>query len=925
MVISKSVSFFLLPLFALSLQAQSTIVRGQVTDESGAIVPGTIVTIASSSGLKKSATADTNGSYSFASLAPGDYEIAATAPQLATAAPAKITLRQAPLTINLVVRVITTTQHVTVAEEAGASLSIDAAGNASGLILKGADLDALSDDPTDLMADLLALAGPAAGPNGGSLFIDGFSGGELPPKSSIREIHINQNPFAAEYDKLGYGKIEIFTKPGSDRYHAQLDYNLGTDWWNARNPYSAFKAPLLLNEFENEGGGPLGKHASFSLDFQRNMVDNGAITNGVMLNSAFVPTPFTSVFKVKQRFTKGTPRIDYALNEKNTLIMRYSITQSSIAGAGIGNLDLPARGYDFSYINQTVQVTETAVIGSAINEMRFQYFRAAPQRIANTPAPEIQVLGAFNDGGASVGHGFDTQNNYEFQNYTTIVHGVHVFKFGGRVRGQTDDNISPQNFNGTFTFAGGTISSIELYRQTVLHLPGGLPTQFSINTGNPELSVGQVDAGIFAADDWRLRPNLTLSLGLRYEVQTNIQDWRDISPRVALAWAPAPRGTKPKTVLRLGFGAFYDRFALNNTLTAERYNGVVQQSYVVMNPTFFPNVPTIATLGGTLTTRTVQEIDSSLRAPYILQTAATLEQQLPARTTLAVTYTNSHGLHMLRSNVLPGPVFLMESSGLYNQNQVIANVNAKVNSGLSLFGFYVLNKAMSNTDGLGTFPANPHSDTGEYGPASTDVRNRVTMGGSINLRWSIRLSPFFVVQSGIPFDITSGNDPYGTTVFTARPGIATDASKPGVIQTPYGLLDPNPTPNETILPRNFGRGPGQISMNLRIGKTFGFGGERGGKSSASSSSSAPANPAQAATGRGLGSLIGAQPSSQRYSLIISMSFRNLLNHTNAGPINGNITSPLFGLANQMAGGANGEGFSENANNRRLELQTRFTF
>jgi hypothetical protein len=378
-------------------------------------------------------------------------------------------------------------------------------------------------------------------------------------------------------------------------------------------------------------------------------------------------------------------------------------------------------------------------------------------------------------------------------------------------------------------------------------------------------------------------------------------------------------------VLRMGFGAFYDRFALANTLTAERYNGVVQQSYVVTNPPFFPNVPPLSSLGGPQSSRTIQEIDSNLRTPYILQSALTLEQQLPAHTTLAVTYTNSHGLHLLRSAVLPGPVYLMESAGLYNQNQVIANVNARVNSGFSLFGFYVLNNAKSNTDGLGTFRANPSSDVGEYGPASTDVRSRVTMGGSVNLRWSIRLSPFFVVQSGVPFDITSGNDPFNTTLFTARPGIATDPSKPGVRPTKYGLLDPNPTTSEMILPRNFGRGPGQISMNLRVGKTFGFGRERGGESKSSGSPSASANPAQAATGRGLGSLIAAQPTSRRYNLIISMAIRNLLNHTNAGPINGNITSPLFGLANQMAGGANGEGFSENANNRRLELQTRFTF
>jgi hypothetical protein len=263
---------------------------------------------------------------------------------------------------------------------------------------------------------------------------------------------------------------------------------------------------------------------------------------------------------------------------------------------------------------------------------------------------------------------------------------------------------------------------------------------------------------------------------------------------------------------------------------------------------------------------------------------------------------------------------------LYNQNQLIANVTAKVNSGISLFGFYVFNKAMSNTDGVGTFPANPYNMAGEYGPASTDIRHRVTLGGSIMMRWNIRLSPFFVIQSGAPFDITSGSDPYGTTLFTARPGIPSDPSKPGLIQTAYGLLDPNPVPGETILPRNYGRGPGQIAMNLRVGKTFGFGGEKRGSKSSDTGSAPPAgNPANAATGRGLGGLISTQSGNHRYNLIVSMSIRNLLNHTNPGPINGDITSPLFGMANQMAGNTNGEGFSENANNRRLELQIRFTF
>src|SRR5579872_5600181 len=278
-----------------TLAAQSATVRGHVTDETGAVIPRAKISAVSADGATRTATADNSGGYSIGPLAPGNYQISATAPQLATAEAVRVEVAQAPVTLNLVLKVVATAQKVTVQEETGPALSTDASTNANGLVMKGDDLLALSDDPDDLAADLQALAGPSAGPSGGSIFIDGFSGGEIPPKDSIREIRINQNPFSPEYDKLGYGKIEIFTKPGSDHYHANLNYNLGTDWWNARNPFSAVKAPLLLNEFENSGGGPLGKRASFTLDAQRNMVNNGAITNGVMLNRAtLVAAPFTS-------------------------------------------------------------------------------------------------------------------------------------------------------------------------------------------------------------------------------------------------------------------------------------------------------------------------------------------------------------------------------------------------------------------------------------------------------------------------------------------------------------------------------------------------------------------------------------------------------------------------------------------------------
>lgn len=970
-------------LFSQFLFAQTATLRGQVTDESGAVIPRAKVTLNGSSGAVKSTVADNNGSYTFAGVTPGDYTVRASAPELSLV-PAKVTLRAGSQSLNLMLQVASILEKVTVQETSGPALTTDSSNSASAVVLRGPDLEALSDDPDDLAADLAALAGPSAGPNGGSIFVDGFSGGQLPPKESIREIRINQNPFSPEYDKLGYGKIEILTKPGSDKYRGTAQWNFANDFWNTRNPYSPTKAPFLLNEFEGNAGGPLTRKSSFTLDAQRNMVDNGSITNAVTIDpQTGAAQRFAGILTTPGRFTNISPRVDYQLGPNNTLMFRYGITHSDVRDNGIGGFDLISRGYHSQFTNQTVQAADTALIGRAVNETRFQYYRSATQAIANSLSPAILVLQSFNGGGTALGRTFDTQNSYELQNYSSMLKGRHSWRFGVRLRGQTDDSVSPQNFNGTFTFGGGALApvldarnqpvlgangqsqmalltSIERYRRTLLfqqigYTPaqirelGGGATQFTMNAGRAELVVRQMDVGIFAGDEWRVRPNLTLNLGFRYETQTNIHDWRDFAPRLAFAWAPGGGGQKrAKTVLRAGFGIFYDRFGLGNTLAAQRFNGLVQQQFVVTNPDFFPNVPSPPMLPGFQSTQVIQAISSRLRAPYILQSAVTVERQLPANTTLALTYTNSHGLHLFRSEDInaplpgtynpgvansglfplghPGPLELMESSGIYNQNQVIANVNAKLNAGLSLFGFYVYNHARSNTDGVGTFPANPYNFAGEYGPASTDVHHRFTVGGSISLRWAVRISPFVVAQTGAPFDITAGNDLFGTTLFNGRPGVAADPAKPDLIRTTYGLLDPNPTPGERLLSRNYGRCPGQFNVNLRIAKTIGFGKERGGSSAQTPGAPTGQGAALAAvSGRGLGGLIGSPSTSHRFNLSIGMSVRNLLNHTNPGPIVGNITSPYFGFANQIAGGQNGEGFYETANNRRLESQIKFTF
>jgi Carboxypeptidase regulatory-like domain len=597
--------------------AQSSAVglRGVVTDSSGSYVPGAKVTLNGPDGTKV-ADADAMGAYRFLNLAPGDYTVQASAPQLTQGAPAKITLTTGVQVLNLRLSIETVVQTVTVDDNAAPTVSTDAASNASAVVLSGSDLEAVADNPEDMLADLQALAGPSAGPNGGSVFVDGFSGGELPPKESIREVRINSNPFSPEYDKLGFGRIEITTKPGADRFRGNLNYNLGSDVWNSRNPYSAVKAPLLLNEWENTISGPLGKRTSFALDANQNNVDNGAIVNAVVLDPSLAASPLFQNYKMIQRRTRLNPRIDRQLSANNTISLCYQYTRGDLDGLGIGGFNLTSRGYHTKYLLQTVQLMDTIVHGPAVYDLRFRYYRNAAQAEPASTDPATQVLGSFTSGGSSLGASHDTFNGYESHNDPSVVHGAHLFKFGVRIRDEFDNNMAPTNFNGTFTFSGGlapqlnannqlvldatgqpvliSINSLEQYRRTLffqrqglsmsqIRTLGGGPTQFNITTGTPATDVSQFDIGTYFGDDWRMRPNLTLSYGLRYEVQTNIDDHQDFAPRVGLAWAPGgnAKSAKTKTVLRAGFGIFYDRFFLANSLTAARYNGTVQQQYVV--------------------------------------------------------------------------------------------------------------------------------------------------------------------------------------------------------------------------------------------------------------------------------------------------------------------------------------------------------
>lgn len=967
-------------------------IRGVVRDQSGAVIPGAKVSATAPDGKVQAAATADDGTFSIRSLVPGAYSVEVTFQGMEQTAPVLASVKagaDSPVKVTMSIR--TQKQEVTVNENSSGQLSTEASSNVSALVLKQQDLDALPDDPDDLQADLEALAGPAAGPGGSQIFVDGFTGGRMPPKASIREVRINSNPFSAEYDKLGYGRIEIFTKPGTDKFHGQAYYGNSDDVLNSRNPFLTTSPPFMTQLFGGNISGPLTAKGSFFLDFDRRNIDDNGVINATVPTSNFLSTQaYQNYYSTPQRRTTVSPRVDYQLTQNNTLSLRYAFLQNDELQAGISAFNLPATtigdiplassGYSQGMNEHLFQLVDTAVISpQVLNETHFQFARDYLSQSSDSSVTRLNVANSFVAGGSGyssplLGNTWDSENQYELQNYTSLTYGTHVTKFGFRIRASTLDDYSVKNFNGAYTFQGNSqSSSIDQYLGTMQLLMAGYtsqqatamgygPTLFTMSAGTPKLGLSQVDIGPFVQDDWRLRSNLTLSLGLRWETQSNISDYKDWAPRVGIAWAPgAGSGGRAKTVIRAGWGMFYDRFQASNVLNAYRFNGANQTNYVLYNPTTYGQTfSTIPTLSELATENTPQryEMDQSLVAPRVMQAVFGVERQLASHTTLSVNFMNTRGVHELRTvdinaplpgtysvpgtGIRPygdvGDIYLYESSGIFKQTQLVTSLNTTIGKYVTLFSRYMYGHANSDTDGIATMPSNPYDFSGEYGRSALDMRHMALVGGSISAPWGLRLSPFFVAHSGIPFNITTGTDLYGigSATPTARPSVVSGPGE-GVYLTPYGYLDVTPQAGQTVLERNAGNGPSFIELNLRLSKTWGFGTSKFEGPSGGATSRQGGGPPGGSGGRGGGRgpgpggppgggpppMMFGGSSSHRYNLTFSASARNVLNHANLNTPNGAVTSPYFLESTGITGGFGPEATA--SNQRRIELQLRFTF
>ncbi|QHN03662.1 TonB-dependent receptor [Granulicella sp. WH15] len=905
-------------------QAQATgSIHGRVMDPTGALVSEATAVLTQGSGRSETQSSK-DGNFSFKSVTPGTYAVTVDAAGFATYSKEGVSVRSGQvvdLSISLTIKVEQQTVSVS---DRNSGVNVNPDENASALVIKGADLDALSDNPNELANQLQALAGPAAGPDGGQLYVDGFSGGQIPSKSSIREIRINQNPFSAEFDRLGYGRIQIFTKPGTNKFHFRFLANASDSALNTSNPLVSQQPNYYMTFFDGNISGPLTKSASYFLDVIRYDLQGQSIVNAV--NPDNISSTFSEAVPNPSSLTNIHSGLDLQTGSNNTLILREFYFRTVQTGAGVSALNLPEQAYKTDNQENTFQVADAVVVNAhLLNETRFQWRRIRNDQAPSYFSPTVTVQGAFTTGGNNQGVIQDHQDIFEFQNISTATIRDHTVRFGMRLRAYRDANYANSGTNGYYLF-----NSVAQYLAKT-------PAQYQATViSNLLARVLVFDGALFFQDDWRWKPNFTLSYGLRFEGQNRIHDHNDWAPRLALAWAPGHLGkTPPRTVLRAGYGWFYNRFTVANTFassgsgtnatTATPYiiqaihqNGINQQSYVIDNPNFYD--PNAAAPTGTITSATgsipsLYSIDPHFHAALDMQGGIGVDQKVGKNLTFNVTYLFTRGFHQYFTNNVTAPSFnpstytvvgstpstfnyQFQSGGVYKQHQLILTTNAQFQR-MSLHSSYTFNQARSDTQGVTYFPSIAQDPSLDFGRPNFDIHQSLQLLGTISAPYAITFAPILFAQSGTPYNVTIGRDLTGNNQFNARPTYGTCGAA-DVVSTQYGCLDSNPVgKGEKIVPFGLGTGPANVSFSIRMSKVIGVGPKIGG----------PAPSQGAGTGSGIvtsGALSGGKldaTAKRKYNLTLTAGAINLFNIVNLASPNGTLLSPLFGKSQSLATGA----------------------
>lgn len=830
-------------------------ITGVVVDQNEAALPAARVTLRGDlRSQSRSVKTDTVGSFRFDRLTAGDYEIDVTRegfkPETVRFS---IGVRQ-PEPLRVVLSVAELQQEIAVSET-NLQTNTDPGGNMDVSTVDRQALDTLPSLSNDYIGTMSRfLSDGAIGTSGVTLVVDGVEMSKAGVSASaIQEVKINNNPYSAEYARPGRGRIEILTKPGAPQYHGTFNFLFRDQHLNARDSFALTRPPEQRRIYEGNITGPFSKSKAHPISFL--ITANREEEN--LQSVVFATGPQGSIrenFANPGRNTEFSARLQRQMSEKSTLSVLYSYQDRIIKNQGVGGFNLPEVATNFEFREDIVRLAHNWIVSpNLVSQFNLLLGRYDAPTVSVNNVQRIVVQDAFTGGGAQ-GDFRRTEEHWAAYETVTYTQGKQLIKAGIQVPDFSHRGVDDKTNNlGTFYF-----SSLADYEQQ--H-----PFTFIRQQGRTSVRFWEVVLGVFVQDEIRVRPNLSIAVGLRYDWQNRFNDDNNnVAPRLSFAYA---LGQDRKTIIRGGFGAFYDRTGPGPISDVIRFDGERLRRYVITNPCF-PDP--LCNGGQSLTAQPVSivRLASDTIIPDTAQFGIGVERQLQKSLTLTVNYLGARGFDLFRSrdvnaplpplfDARPDPKFTVvrqiESTGRLTSHSLEVGLRGQLTSYFNGMIQYAFGRAWNDTSGITAFPANSYDLRGEWGRADFDVRHRFNLLGTIRAGKFFNLGMALTMTTGTPYTLTTGRD---------------DNKDSQTLDRPAGIG------------RNTLEGPGFAQLDLRWSRNF---------------------------------YLSKTKKEKRPVVTFAADAFNISNRVNYAGFVGNLSSPFFGraVASRPA--------------RRLQFSFRFTF
>ncbi|HVL68058.1 MAG TPA: TonB-dependent receptor [Vicinamibacterales bacterium] len=842
-------------------EQQAGTLRLIVKDPSGAVVPGAMVQVKgaeerTASIVRSDIASDSQGVALATELLPGRYSVDVAFPGFETLIIPDVRVRTGDNRREAMLAIQKIDESVSVGRDP-ATVASDPNGDRFNTVLSKDQIDALPDDPDEMERVLKEMAGPGA-----TIRVDGFRGGRLPPKSQIRSIRFSRDMYAAENHAAGMVFVDIVTQPGIGPLRGSMDALFRDGALNARNAFVAEKGPEQTQQYTFNMSGTLRKErTSFSLSATGASLYDSANVNALTPDGSRAAIP---VRRPSDRINFNG-RVDHALTKAHTLRANLQSNGSENRNLGVGGFDLDNRAFSRTTDDTMLRLSESGPWGrSLFGENRLQVRRQSTNSLSAVEAQTVRVLDTFTTGGAQQAGG-RSATEVEWATNVDWARGKHAVRFGALLEGGWYRGDTRTNYLGTFTF-----TSLADYE-------AGRPATFTQRLGNPLVEYSHWQAGFYVQDDWRVRQNLTLSGGLRQEVQSHLDDRLNLAPRVGFTWSPFKHG---RTTVRGGGGVFYEWLENEVYEQTLRVDGTRQQDLVITNPGYPDPFSGGAAQRVLPASRYVFSAD--LVMPRRLMGNVGLSHQFSPKLGMNVSYSRTKGENRFRGRNINAPLDGVRpdpAAGNITQVESTARLRGETfNAGMNfsvpakrmmLFAHYSWLRQESDADGAFTLPANSHDLAAEWGPVMGVPRHSVNAMFSTPIPGNLRLSLNGGVRSGTPYNITTGRDDNGDTVFNDRPaGVG----------------------------RNSARSEGTWEVGGRLSYAFGFGERQ--SSGGPGGGGQPIVITQRVGGGGGGGdiagIFGGGAENKRVRIELFVSGSNIFNAVNRIGYSGVMTSPFFG-------------------------------